>query len=268
MCEKPMAMNLAEAKAMVKTAEASGKFLTIGYQNRFRKDSRYLKSVCEAGQLGHIYAAKALAVRRRMVPTWGNFLSKELQGGGPLIDVGTHALDLTIWLMDNYEPRTVLGVTYDYLGTQGSGVNQWGPWDPDQYSVEDAVFAFVTFENGASVVLESSWILNTLMTGEAKSVLHGTKAGADMVEGLRINGEKHGRLYTETPELSVPSRLPGSAVSEKEADVEAAHFIDYIREGQQPLVQPRQALVVTQVLEAIYESANRREPVILSGLNL
>ncbi|QQE77554.1 Gfo/Idh/MocA family protein [Alicyclobacillus sp. SO9] len=261
MCEKPMAMNSEEAASMLQAAHETGKILTVGYQNRFRKDSRYLKAACEAGDLGHIYAAKAIAVRRRMVPTWGNFLSRELQGGGPLIDVGTHALDLTLWMMDNYEPKTVLGVTYDYLGTQGSSANQWGPWDPEKYSVEDAAFALITFQNGASVVLESSWALNTLMTGEARTILHGTKAGADMVDGLRINGEKHGRLYTETPDLNVPSALLGSAVSEQAADVEAAHFIDCIRNETQPIVKPEQALVVTKILEAVYESASKGEPV-------
>ena len=86
-----------------------GKKLTIGYQNRFRADSRYLKSFCDAGGLGDIYFAKAHALRRRAVPTWGVFLDAEAQGGGPLIDIGTHALDLTLWMMNNYEPEFAVG---------------------------------------------------------------------------------------------------------------------------------------------------------------
>ena len=264
MCEKPMATTVEEAKAMMDAAHASGKILTIGYQNRFRKDSLYLKQVCELGELGQIYHAKALAIRRRAVPTWGNFLSKKMQGGGPLIDIGTHALDLTLWLMDNYKPKTVLGATYDYLGKRESFANAWGPWDPNKYEVEDSAFAMIAFENGATVHLEASWALNTLDIGEAKTTLYGTLAGADMRDGLRINGEKHGRLYTEIPDLNVPSRLVGSAASENESEVEAAHFIDCIKEHRQPIVTPEQAYVVTKILAAIYESASRREPISLA----
>ena len=109
MCEKPMAINTAEAQKMIDAAKRTGKKLTIGYQNRFRPDSRYLKQVCEAGDLGEIYYARAQAIRRRAVPTWGVFLDEEKQGGGPLIDIGTHALDLTLWTMNNYEPEMVVG---------------------------------------------------------------------------------------------------------------------------------------------------------------
>ncbi len=81
---------------------------------------------------------------------------------------------------------------------------------------------------------------------------------------LRINGEKHGRLYTEIPDLNVPSRLVGSAASEDESDVETTHFIDYIKKHRQPIVTPEQAYVVTKILAAIYESASRREPISLA----
>ena len=96
MCEKPMAKTAEDARAMVAAAKRTGKTLTIGYQNRFRPDSLYLKKCCEAGDLGEVYYARAHAIRRRAVPTWGVFLNEYEQGGGPLIDIGTHALDLTL----------------------------------------------------------------------------------------------------------------------------------------------------------------------------
>ena len=104
MCEKPMAATTSDAQKMLDAQKKSGKLLTIGYQNRYRQDSQVLKKMCEAGQLGEIYYARAQAIRRRGVPTWGVFPNKALQGGGPLIDIGTHTLDLTLWMMDNYEP--------------------------------------------------------------------------------------------------------------------------------------------------------------------
>ena len=193
MCEKPMAKTYAEAKAMVETSERTGKILTIGYQSRYRGDSAYLKQACENGDLGEIYYAKAHAVRRRAVPTWGVFLDAEKQGGGPLIDIGTHALDLTLWMMDNYEPEMVMGSVYRKLADQKDQGNDWGDWDPAIFTVEDSAFGFVKMKNGATIVLESSWALNTLDTREAQTTLCGTKAGADMADGLRINRIKYGR---------------------------------------------------------------------------
>ena len=187
MCEKPMAKTYAEAKAMVEAAERSGKILTIGYQSRYRADSAYLKRACENGDLGEIYYAKAHAVRRRAVPTWGVFLDAEKQGGGPLIDIGTHALDLTLWMMDNYEPEMVVGSVYRKLADQKETGNAWGDWDPNIFTVEDSAFGFIRMKNGATINLESSWALNSLDVKEAKTTLCGTKAGADMNNGLRIN---------------------------------------------------------------------------------
>ena len=193
MCEKPMAKTYAEAKAMVEAAERTGKILTIGYQNRYRSDSAYLKSACENDELGEIYYAKAHAIRRRAVPTWGVFLDEEKQGGGPLIDIGTHALDLTLWMMDNYEPEMVMGSVYRKLADQKNTGNAWGDWDPEIFTVEDSAFGFVRMKNGATIVLESSWALNTLDVREAQTTLCGTKAGADMADGLRINRVNHSR---------------------------------------------------------------------------
>lgn len=186
MCEKPMAKNSEEAKAMLEAAKRTGMKLTIGYQNRYRTDSLYLKKMCEDNELGDIYFAKALAIRRRAVPTWGVFLDEEKQGGGPLIDIGTHALDLTLWMLDNYEPEMVVGTTYHKLSGKENAANAWGSWDPKKFTVEDSAFGFVRFKNGATVILESSWALNTLQVGEAITVLCGTEAGADMADGLRM----------------------------------------------------------------------------------
>ena len=102
MCEKPMAINSEEAKKMLDAAARTGKKLTIGYQSRQSMGAKYLKKEAEDGTFGEIYYAKATALRRRAVPTWGVFLNEYEQGGGPLIDIGTHSLDLTLWIMDNY----------------------------------------------------------------------------------------------------------------------------------------------------------------------
>ena len=153
MCEKPMAMNYEEAKKMLAARDKAGKVLTIGYQNRYRKDSIYLKQQAEAGMFGDVYYAEAIAIRRRAVPTWGVFIDKEKQGGGPLIDIGTHALDLTLFMMNNYEPAFCVGKTFHKLNNQRNTGNAWGDWDTEKFTAEDSAFGFVVMKNGALINL-------------------------------------------------------------------------------------------------------------------
>jgi len=273
MCEKPMAKTAAEAKAMLDAAKASGKKLTIGYQNRFRTDSQFIKKLCDQGDLGDIYLGKAFATRRRGVPIWGVFMNKALQGGGPLIDLGTHALDLTLWMMDNYEPVSALGSTYDKIGKLGSPANGMGLWDPEKYEVEDSAFGMVKFKNGATVVLEASWAINMIVSNEAMTMLCGTKGGADMfpatgpivrvadfqsAEGLhvRVNGENAGKLFIQN--YAMGAEFIGSG--EKREDfaggkLEMTTWLNAIRNDTDVVVKPEQAYTVTRVLEAIYQSA-------------
>jgi len=259
MCEKPMAKTYADAKLMydayIKANKRSGKLLTIGYQTRFAPGSQYLKEACERGDLGEIYFAKAWALRRRAVPTWGVFLDEEKQGGGPLVDIGTHALDLTLWMMNNYKPKSVMGTLYKKLNDNGVCGNVFGPWDPKEYTVEDSAFGFIIMENGATVSLESSWALNTLLYHEATTQLCGTKGGADTMKGLKFNGDDLGRLYEKTPDMNGGgvAFFEGGSTTDP-ATIEAMSFIDAIRKEKLPTVLPEQALVVSQILEAVYTS--------------
>lgn len=255
MCEKPMAINYQEALLMTEAAERTGKVLMIGYQNRFRSDVTYVKKACEEDEFGEIYMAKAHAIRRRKVPTWGVFLDEYEQGGGPLIDIGTHALDLTLWCMNNYEPKMVVGNVYHKLGKQTHTGNIMGDWDPKKMTVEDSAFGFVTMKNGATIFLEASWALNTLDEKEAKFTLCGTKGGVDFNDGVRVNTVKHDKMIVEKPNIY----LEGIPLMERPASddavlVEAECFIDTIKNGAENITKPEQAMVVTRILDAIYES--------------
>ena len=264
LCEKPMAHTTEAAQAMLDAWKKSGKKFTIGYQNRFRQEVQTLYKSCRNDELGEIYFAKAHAVRRRAVPTWGVFPDKSQQGGGPLIDIGTHALDLTLWMMNNYKPKTVLGAVYHKLGQRENAANAFGPWDPKKFTVEDSAFGFITMEDGASIMLEASWALNTLNVGEAKTTLHGTEAGADMWDGLRINGERFSKLYVNKIETDMSGVAFFDGKRETEGEREARMWIESIVNDRSPLVLPEQALVVTQILEAIYESARTGKAVTLA----
>ncbi len=261
MCEKPMAKKAADARRMLEAARRTGKKLTIGYQTRQTAESQYLKKVCAAGDLGEIYFARANALRRRAVPTWGVFLDAEKQGGGPLIDIGTHALDLTLWMMDNYEPKLVVGNVYRKLGDNEGAANAWGPWDPKKFTVEDSAFGFITMKNGATIILEAAWAINLVDATEANCTLAGTKAGADMKHGLRINGEKHGTLYVEDVQTSGGGVAFFEGKKVDTAFEEANSWIEAVRNDTAPVVLPEQALVVSEILEAVYESAESGQPV-------
>lgn len=258
MCEKPMAINSAEALKMVEAAKRTGKKLTIGYQNRQRPDSLYLKKEALDGTFGEIYYAKATAIRRRAVPTWGVFLNEFEQGGGPLIDIGTHALDLTLWVMDNYKPKYCLGTAFHKLNDlapddQG---NAWGVWDPSKFTVEDCAFGMIVMENGATINLEASWALNYADPREAVTTICGIKAGADMVKGVRINGIRNGRQYIFNADMNAGgAAFFEGAANEAPHEREARLWLKAVADNTDPFVLPEQAYCVTQILEGIYTSA-------------
>jgi predicted dehydrogenase len=164
-------------------------------------------------------------------------------------------------MMDNYKPKYVVGNTYYKLGPRENEANAWGAWDPKKYTVEDSSFGFITMENGATIILESSWALNTLDEGEAMTTLCGTEGGADMKDGLRLNGVEFSGMYVKKPVLGANGADFYDGKVESAAEREIRLWIESIVNDTEPLVKPEQALVVTEILEAIYESSRTGQPV-------
>lgn len=252
MCEKPMAINAIEAEKMMKAAKANNRILTIGYQNRFNPKYQYIKKIIAKGELGEVYFARAKAVRRRGVPTWGNFLNEREQGGGSLIDIGSHALDLVLWEMNNYKPKYAVGTLYHKLNNTLDMGNIWGDWNPDLFKVEDSAFGFLVMENGATIILESSWALNERNPQEAVFSLAGTKAGVDFENGVCINSVCNGYQSVLTVDIPFKYKL---GVLEQEA------FLNAILGRGEVVVTPEQAYIVTRILDGIYESAKTETPI-------
>lgn len=268
-CEKPMSHSVEEAEKMMAAWKESGMQFTVGYQNRFRKEVFNLHSACKNGDLGDIYYGKAHAVRRRGVPTWGVFMDKAAQGGGPLIDIGTHALDITLWCMDNYDVDSVTGSVYYKLGRlqQATEGNQFGPWDPNTYEVEDSAMGYIKMKNGATIVLEASWALNMLDAREASTTLCGTAAGAEIRSGMSYdknelvyNRGRNGQLMEEKL-----SHVGGVAYfgggGDVEGTIDCKQWLEAVMNRTEPMVKPEQALVVTKVLDAIYRSAAEKREI-------
>ena len=135
------------------------------------------------------------------------FLNEYEQGGGPLIDIGTHALDLTLWVMNNYKPRMVVGTTYKKMRGQKEPANAWGGWGPEAFTVEDSAFGFIVMENGATIALDASWALNTEEPiPEGSCRLCGSKAGASILfDKVTIDKGEFGRLVETKPDLGAGS---------------------------------------------------------------
>lgn len=188
LCEKPPAMTVEEAQAMADAAQAAGKYLTYGFHYRHSANVAALKRFIDAGEFGDIYAGTAIALRRRGIPGWGVFTNKELQGGGPLIDIGVHMLDTALYLMGYPEPESVSGVTYQKLGTK-KGVGLFGQWDYENFTVEDMARGFIRFKNGATLILDTAFAVNVQKNEEMQVKLMGDLGGADVFP-LSIYQEK------------------------------------------------------------------------------
>ncbi|MBQ1225953.1 MAG: Gfo/Idh/MocA family oxidoreductase [Clostridia bacterium] len=262
MCEKPMAKTAADARRMCEAAKATGKKLTIGYQHRQKASSIYAKEYIETGALGDIYYANCLAIRRRGTPNWGVFLDEDAQGGGPIIDIATHSLDLTLYLMNNYEPAVVLGKTHKKLEHPEAG-NIWGDSGVSTTPLEEAACAMIIMKNGATILLETSWALNTAEpVPEGSCILCGSRAGLSIkknslvINKVELNREVNTEVNTEVGGVNF---YAGAKTTPHLT--EATNWIKCVVEDTDPVVLPEQALVVSEILEAIYTSSKTGKPV-------
>ena len=242
--EKPIALNAAQAQAMVEASRRSGRKLMVAQCIRFRPDNQALKRFIEAGQMGEIYYARAQTVRRRGVPSWGVFTSKEKQGGGPLIDIGVHILDTTLWLMGHPQPVSALGATYTKFGKREGVCNAWGPWDTKSYDVEDFAVGMVRFANGATLAIESSFAANVERDIFNTSLL-GTEGGCQM-SPVKMFREEHQTLIDVTP-VSLPK------VDVYEREIHA--FLRAVREDTEVPVPAEQCVLTARIIDALYKSA-------------
>ncbi|PWU69458.1 Gfo/Idh/MocA family protein [Gracilibacillus dipsosauri] len=244
LCEKPPAMNQQEAKEMEDAQAASGKLLMYGFHYRYQAETQAAKRFIDAGELGEIYAGRVHAIRRRGIPGWGVFTNKELQGGGPLIDIGVHMLDTALYLMGYPEPSVVLGQTHQQLGTK-KGVGLLGAWDYENFTVEDMAIGMITFKNGASLVLESAFAANVEKNDLMQVSLMGNQGGADIFP-LKMYQEKHETLLDITP-----AYLPKVNAHETEIHV----FVADCLAGNVTGEYAKQGTNIQKIIDGLYQSA-------------
>ena len=260
-CEKPDAINQTEAQKMKDAAEKSGATLMVMRNNRYYSNSQVAKKFIEEGKAGDIYCGRCGWIRRRGIPGKGGwFTTKAKSGGGPLIDLGVHMIDLSIWLMGNPKPVAVTGCTYskfaDNEADSDSEHSAFGESaDNGTFDVEDLAMGFIRFDNGACLQIEFSWASN--IEEEIRFVeLRGDKAGMRWNENgtLDIFTEENNELVDLHPDCG--PEVNGHALA-------IEHFVDIIVDGRAPDYVPEQGLNMIKVLDAIYKSAETGREVIL-----
>jgi predicted dehydrogenase len=250
MLEKPMATSAAEAQAVVDAAKEMNVTLMVGQNFRFFKDCQMVKDFVTRGELGDIYHARATWMRRSGIPRIGSwFTQKKFAAGGCGYDIGVHFLDLTLYLMNNFDAECVTGLTHAKFGPRGLGDGQWGKGELDTtkpFDVEDLATAMIKLKGGQSVLLEIGWACHAGRGPDKEISIYGTAGGATLFPAQlhRSSG-----LKTETTQPDpdfFTCALPEDRI---------VHFADCIVNGKEPIVKPEQSLKVQKILDGIYESS-------------
>ena len=252
--EKPLAMNAREGQAMLNAAKKNKCKLVIGFQHRYEPRTQFIKKAVDAGKLGQIKFARVQALRRRGIPNWGVFGRKDLQGGGPLIDIGVHVLETTHYAMGSPKPVAASGSIYTYLGNKKSDIaSQWPNWDYKSYTVEDLAVGQIRFENGATLHLEASFAAH-IKKDEWKFELMGEKGGASWDPPGLFHDDVGHMVNTEPHWL--PSGPAGDCFGLK-----MRNFVDHVLYNKPTMAPAEDGLMVQKMLDGIYASAEKGKEV-------
>lgn len=263
LCEKPLARTAAEGVAMVEAARKAGRVLHVAFNHRARGDIAVLKRHIEEGGLGAIYHAKASWMRRNNIPVRGGwFMNRELAGGGPLIDLGVHVLDMALYLLGEPEVRSVSAATYAELGPLGRGGSRNQPV-PQPFEVEDLATAFLRMANGTTLLLEASWAVYGGMGDDYGVSLFGTEGGAEIAV-KNYSWEDTLRMYTDV--AGVPAEIRPKVPRGEYHQGVVRGFVEVIRGGDWTTHDGREGLRRTRIIDACYASAAAGHEIALSEI--
>lgn len=246
LCEKPLAVSVDEVRQMADASKKSGKLLMTAQHMRFTDRCATLKNFIAAGGAGDFYHGRVHAVRRNRVPLARGFLDPAISGGGPCMDIGVHALDTALFLMDFPKPVRVTGQVSVNFAKGHDIPGAWGEWDREIFGVEDHACGFVHFANGATMVIEMSWLQHQKEVEDTSVTLFGRKGTVQWPSG---------EYASAVNRCLVDGVVSPGAPVEKPRTEQILAFAQALREGRPSPVPVEQTLSVIAILEAIYQSA-------------
>jgi len=253
MVEKPMAMNAQEAREMVDAARESGKTLVMGFQWRLGPETQAVKRFVDDGQVGKVMFARVQALRRRGIPSWGVFGRKDLQGGGPLIDIGVHLIEAAHYLMGEPKPVAASAQMFTYMGDRPPvATGQWGEWDWKTYTVEDLAVGFLRFDNGSVMSVESSFCAH-IEKDVFNITIMGEKGGAT-TNPPRLFKDDAGQMVNVEPALVRKYQSMEKKIQD---------WIAYLRGERETECPGESGLVIQTILDGLYKSAEEGREVAL-----
>jgi predicted dehydrogenase len=260
--EKPLCTSVEEAKKVQQAVEETGRILQVGFVRRYDANARMIRGFVEGGEFGEIYYAKASCLRRLGNPG-GWFADVERSGGGPLIDLGVHVIDLCWFLMGRPKVVSVSGNTYNRLGNRSNVKNlsfyQAADYDPTKNTVEDLANALIRFENGASLMVDVSFTLHA-KKDEISVKLFGEKGGFEVEPEVLMVTERHDTILNVTPQTDQKS-FDFVGAFQREID----HFIECVQTGRKPLSPVEDGVEMMKMLCGVYESARTGREVRFDG---
>ena len=249
--EKPLCKTVDEALELEQVVAETGKHFELGQVRRYGQNATVLKKFIDEGDLGDIHYAKASMLRRAGNPG-GWFADPERSGGGPLIDIGVHCIDLAWWLMGKPKVTSISANSYSTIGNRANvtGLDRWlaSDYDPAINGVEDLVNAVIRFENGASIVADVSYSLHIPRETTLVAV-YGNKGGAELEPALKLVTEKYDTILNIDPQIQHPS-FDFASFSK-----EIGHFVELVKGEAEPFVPVSDGVEMIRILRGIYESA-------------
>ena len=244
--EKPLAMDAKEGRKMIAAAEANDRKLIIAFQWRFHATTQMLRRASAAGIFGKILYTRCQALRRRGIPNWGVFGRKDLQGGGPLIDIGVHNMEMAHYVMGSPEPVSAAGSIYTYMGNKPCAADcSWPDWDHKTYTVEDLAVGHIRFANGATMHLEASFAMHG--ENEWNFTFMGEKGGGQFAPA-KIYRDEAGTMFDCTPAFEAKTDMFA---------IKMRNFVDTVLYNK-PTEAPAEAgLMVQKMIDGIYRSAEK-----------
>jgi len=260
--EKPDAMTVEQAVQMKEASERSGKRLMVMRNWRYSPSAVYIKKYVADGKCGEIYAGRCGWIRRRGIPGRGGwFTTKALSGGGPLIDLGVHIIDLSMWIMGNPKAVSACGSVYNKFADNSDAPDSehaaFGDGEKGgTFDVEDLAIGMIRFDNGAVIQIEFSWASN-IEQEYGFIEMRGSAAGFKWEGSSPVNQLT---LYTDDCAGIKPVIEPGEQMHKQNI----RHFIeDVLIGGKEPGFTPDQGVEMMKILTGIYRSAETGSEVVL-----